>query len=106
MQEHHMAPCGLDCAQCDMYVATRADSDDMRDAVASKWSALFQYNFTRQDINCDGCLGGGKMGLYCQTMCKVRPCALQRGLRSCNDCPDYECEALRSTRAASAQYTP
>jgi len=106
MSEQLLAPCGLDCARCDMYVATRADSDEMRDEVARKWSALFHHNFTRADINCDGCLGGGRMGIYCQTMCEVRPCALRHGVSLCADCPEYECEMLRKVREASAQYTP
>jgi hypothetical protein len=106
MSEHRYAPCGLDCAQCDMFIATRADSDEMRSEVAEKWSRIFHYPFTKDDINCDGCLGGGRMGIYCKTMCEIRPCAVGRNLTDCRDCPDYECPTLRRNREASSQYQP
>jgi hypothetical protein len=104
MSEQHLAPCGLNCAVCEIYVATKADSDDMRQQVADKWTRMFHHPFTKDDINCDGCLGGGRLGIYCETMCEIRPCALQRGLTACTDCPDYLCEKLRKNQEASAQY--
>lgn len=106
MSERHMAPCGLDCARCDIFVATRADSDELREQIAAKWTELFHYPFQKDDINCDGCLGGGRLGIYCRTRCDIRPCALERGLTLCERCPDYECDKLKANRAASAAYTP
>ncbi len=106
MSKKHIAPCGLDCARCDIYIATQADSDSMRMEVAKNWSALFHYSFTKDDINCDGCLGGGRMSVYCHTMCEVRQCAVQRGIIDCKACPDYKCNALIRNHEASASYTP
>lgn len=106
MSENMMAPCGLNCARCDIFVATQADSDILRSQVANKWSAMFHYNFGIEDINCDGCLGGGRMAIYCRSMCEVKPCATSRGITRCEDCPDFLCEALRKNREASSQYTP
>ncbi len=106
MSETHKAPCGLDCAQCDTYLATKADSDEMRRQVAAKWSALFHYPFQKDDINCTGCLNDGRKSIYCGTMCEIRPCALRHGVADCAACPDYECEMLRRNREASAQYMP
>lgn len=104
MSEKKIAPCGIDCAQCDIYKATQAESNEMRMEVAEKWTKLFHYPFKKEDINCDSCLGGGRMGIYCQTMCTIRPCALQKGVINCKDCPDYECDILIQNRKESEQY--
>lgn len=105
MSEIKMAPCGLNCAQCDMYIATKADSNEMRDAVAKKWSELFHYQFTIEDINCDGCLSDGRKGIYCGTMCEIRPCAIKKGITICESCKDYVCDILQKNRKESEQYT-
>jgi len=104
MQQNNVAPCGINCALCDIYVATKADSNEKRAEVAEKWTKLFHHNFLIDDINCDGCLGDGKLGIYCGTMCEVRPCAISRALQNCEACPEYECEKLMLNRKHSAQY--
>ena len=105
MKEKLVAPCGLNCAICDTFLATQADNDDLRQQVADKWSALFHYTFHKDDINCDGCLSGGRMSIYCGTMCEIKPCAISKGLVDCKDCPDYLCDKLRKNLEASSHYT-
>ncbi len=104
MSEKRIAPCGIDCSICDMYVATKTNSDQMRQEIAEKWTKLFHYNFQKDDINCDGCLSGGKLGMYCQTMCEIKPCAIGRGVTNCEDCSDYECDKLKKNRKESESY--
>jgi hypothetical protein len=104
MTEERIAPCGLDCAKCDMYIATKADNDEMRQTIADKWTQLFHYNFKKEDINCDGCLAGGRMGLYCRSMCKIKPCALSHGVTNCKNCPEYKCEILIQNQKESEAY--
>lgn len=104
MSEKLKAPCGLNCAQCDMYRATIADDDKLRIAIAEKWSRLFGYPFTKEDINCEGCLSGGRLGIYCRDLCEIKPCAQAKGLSDCSDCPQYICDKLKKNREASASY--
>lgn len=104
MTEHKYAPCGLDCAKCDIYVATQANDDKLREQVAQKWTKLFHYQFSKADINCDGCLAGGRMSIYCGSMCEIKPCAQAKGIQLCTACPDYECNMLQMNRKASAAY--
>ncbi len=103
LQPKH-APCGIDCALCDTYLATVADDDSLRQAVAEKWSLLFSYPFKKEDINCVGCTDEGPHGIYCGTLCEIRPCATKRGMSDCKACPDYCCDMLRKNQEASAQY--
>jgi hypothetical protein len=98
------APCGLNCAQCDIYRATAADDDTQRKEIADKWTRLFGYPFSLADINCDGCLSGGRLGIYCRDLCEVKPCALAKGLSDCSKCPEYICEKLQKNREASSAY--
>lgn len=104
MSEKRIAPCGLDCALCDMFKATQADSDQMRQEIADKWTQLFHYPFKKEDINCDGCLGGGRLGIYCQSMCQIKPCAISKNVTNCKDCPEYECEMLKKNKKESEAY--
>ncbi len=104
MKENLYAPCGLNCALCDTYLATQADDDGMRQQVADKWSALFHYPFSKEEINCDGCLSGGKMSVYCGTLCEIKPCAMAKGIENCKDCSEYICDKLRINLEASSQY--
>ena len=98
------APCGLNCALCDIYEATQADDDALRQQIADKWTKLFGYPFQVSDINCDGCLGGGRMGIYCRDLCEIKPCAMAKGLVDCASCPDYVCDKLQKNREASSVY--
>lgn len=104
MSETLQAPCGLNCSKCDMYLATLTDSDALRMEIAEKWTKLFDYPFQKEDINCDGCLSGGRMGIYCRDLCEIRPCALAKGLTDCARCPDYICEKLQKNWEASSVY--
>ncbi|MCB5248553.1 MAG: DUF3795 domain-containing protein [Candidatus Cloacimonadales bacterium] len=104
MCERLMAPCGLNCARCDMYLATAANDDEARQNIADKWSQLFGYPFKKEDINCDGCLSGGRMSIYCRDLCEIKPCAQARGITDCAQCPDYICAKLQKNRDASAAY--
>lgn len=104
MSEQLLAPCGLNCGQCDMYFATTADDDELRQQIADKWSRLFAYPFKKEDINCDGCLSGGRMGIYCRELCEIKPCAQARGITDCTKCPEYICAKLQKNRDASAAF--
>lgn len=89
-----IAYCGLVCGECPAYLATQADDDEMRSKTAAEWSQAFGDALTKDDINCDGCLGkeGRKVG-YCNE-CPIRVCAVERGLENCADCSSYACDNL------------
>jgi predicted nucleic acid binding AN1-type Zn finger protein len=89
-----IAPCGLDCAKCDSYIATQANDQAALEKLAEKWRVEFSApNLTVENILCDGCTGGGRVIGYCAE-CKIRLCAIQRGLETCAACPEYACENL------------
>ena len=55
--------CGLDCEKCDAYLATINDDQALREKTAK---------------------------LFCEQMCKIRKCALEKGVSTCGGCPELE----------------
>lgn len=90
-----IAPCGLDCGQCEAYVLTQADDPAGLDALAAKWRVEFNApDMTAKDLVCDGCLAtNGRLGSYC-AICEIRKCAQERAVATCAQCADFGCEKL------------
>jgi len=78
-----VAPCGLFCGACDVYLANLAGTVA---ELASKWDK------TEEELHCTGCLSP-ETAVYCSD-CELRDCATARGIASRAECPDMPCEAL------------
>ncbi|MBI5304418.1 MAG: DUF3795 domain-containing protein [Chloroflexi bacterium] len=90
-----IAMCGLDCAACDAYLATQANDRAAQERVIAKWQQEYNLaNVTLQDVTCDGCVTGGRLGGYCGK-CEIRACGTARQLANCAHCNDYAtCDKL------------
>lgn len=82
--------CGLDCEKCDAYIATKNNDDALREKTAKLWSELNHATILPEHINCTGCCADGIKTFYCENLCAIRKCALQKGVGSCGDCPEME----------------
>ena len=90
-----IAYCGLDCESCEARLATVNDDDALRRKVAALWSELNQVEITPEMINCVGCRIDGVKTPYCESLCPIRRCALQRGVVTCGGCGEMaSCEKL------------
>lgn len=50
---------------------------------------------TPKMINCEGCRLDGVKTPFCEALCPIRQCALDKGFATCGDCPDMEtCETV------------
>ncbi len=86
-----VAYCGLDCAKCEGYIATKANDQKALEHVAEMWRK--QYNnpdFTAESVVCDGCIKNERLSGYCRFGCKIRPCAMEKAVKNCAYCPDYD----------------
>ena len=86
----NIAYCGLDCEQCDAYIATLHDDQALREKTAKLWAALNHAPILPEHINCQGCRADGAKTVFCEQLCAVRRCARQRGVDTCGDCPEME----------------
>lgn len=91
--------CGLDCASCEAFAATKNNDVNLREKVVREWTERYlKIGYNRpplkpEDINCRGCLSDGPIYLYC-SLCKIIKCCLDKGIRNCKECADYRCEIL------------
>ncbi len=91
--ERMIAYCGLNCAECAAFLATREDDDEKRKQVAEQWSKEYHAAFKPEDINCDGCSKKGRLFSYCSS-CQIRQCGREKEVKNCAYCNDYPCQRL------------
>ncbi len=90
-----IAYCGLDCAECNAFKASQAKDSERKKQLAKQWTEGLKVEFKPEDIDCDGCMSDRISG-WCRKVCKIRPCAVKRKVKTCAHCDDYPCEKLKS----------
>jgi hypothetical protein len=89
------AYCGLDCGECEAYIATQADDRAGLEATAKKWAAQFGGKDVKAEMCiCDGCLSKNRVSAAHAITCGIRLCASARGVQTCAHCSDYGCATL------------
>jgi hypothetical protein len=89
-----IAYCGLDCSQCDGYLATQAGDEEGLAKVAQKWSQQFHAEVMPEHVVCDGCKSSGRKSFHCANTCEIRKCAVARDVGTCIECRDFACKPL------------
>lgn len=90
-----IAYCGLDCEKCDARIATLNNDNELRGKVAKLWTELNGVEITPDMINCEGCRVNGVKTPYCDFLCPIRQCALEKKHVTCGDCAEMEnCEKV------------
>ena len=94
-----MAPCGLYCGVCGVYLATR-NGDAKFKAVLGRL-----YGSAPEETECLGCLQPDPPQTlygYCRT-CPIRECIRGRGYHSCHQCPDWPCALITEFSLATGR---
>ena len=86
-----ISACGIDCFQCEAYLATQNDDRERKVDIAKRWSEQYQGKIQPEDINCDGCMSEGAKFSWCG-LCPIRLCVIENGYKSCAECPDFPCD--------------
>ena len=90
-----IAYCGLDCESCEARIATINNDDTLRENVAKHWSELNGLTITPEMINCTGCRIDGVKTPFCDSICPIRKCAVDKNVGTCGDCSEVSsCEKL------------
>ena len=88
--------CGLDCEKCDAYLATKNNDQALREKTAKLWAELNNAPILPENINCEGCRMNGSKTVFCDSLCEIRKCALNRDVITCGDCSELEiCPTVR-----------
>jgi hypothetical protein len=88
--------CGIDCGECEAYIATRKNDRAGLEAVAKKWAVQFGAKDIGADhCVCDGCPSGKRISTAHAVTCAVRVCATARKVKTCAHCQDFGCQTLQ-----------
>lgn len=86
--------CGYRCELCPAYKGNIRCEED-RQKVSDGWFKYYGFRIPAEQIYCDGCLAEDSSNpRRIDPECKVRACAIQRGLPNCAHCDDFICEKL------------
>ena len=92
-----MAPCGLYCGVCGVYIATRDGDEKFKTLLANR------YGTKPEDTQCLGCMQPDpprRLYSFCQT-CTRRECIKSKGYYSCHQCAEWPCDKIEQARFAT-----
>ncbi len=89
-----IAYCGLDCNECRAFKATQAKDFERKKQIAKEWAEGLKVEFKAEDIDCRGCKSDTLSG-WCRKICKMRPCAEEKKVKTCAHCDYYPCGVLK-----------
>lgn len=87
-----MAPCGLYCGTCGVYISHRDGNLKFRDILAKL------YGSKPEETKCKGCMQEDPPEClygFCRS-CKIRDCVRRRGYTSCHQCTEYPCTFIEN----------
>lgn len=87
-----MAPCGLYCGTCGVYLSHRDDNTKFRDILARL------YGTAAEETRCKGCMQEDPPEClygFCEN-CAIRDCVHGKGYYSCHQCDDWPCEHIEA----------
>ena len=82
--------CGLNCAECDAYLAMKNNDQALREKTAIEWSKRHNETITPEMINCVGCKNEGVKEEWCGNHCPIPKCASKKGLENCGFCDEFK----------------
>lgn len=87
-----MAPCGLHCGFCGIYIAGRDKNEKFRKVMANL------YGTKPEETECLGCMQSDptkKLYWFCKE-CKIRDCVKSKEFYSCHQCKEWPCEMIEN----------
>lgn len=87
-----MAPCGLYCGTCSVYIATRDGNEKFRALISSVWGTK------PEETKCLGCMQSDPSKIifdFCK-QCEIRSCITSKGLYSCHQCKNWPCTLIEN----------
>jgi len=83
-----LAPCGLWCGVCSIYIAHRDNNIKFKEKLMPVYRA-FAKNI--DDIACTGCFSDGIVFSVCRK-CPIKNCCKEKNIEGCYQCGDFPCK--------------
>lgn len=95
-----IAPCGLYCGVCAVYIAHRDHNQKFKERllslyrgeIAGKGELPNRENLSIEKMRCSGCLSGD-LFMHCQ-QCDIRTCTQEKGYTGCHECNEFPCRYI------------
>ncbi len=87
-----MAPCGLYCGACGVYIATRDNNIKFMTVMANL------YGTNPEETQCQGCMQkdpSRKQYAFCKS-CDIRNCVKEKNYYSCHQCEEWPCDMIKN----------
>jgi hypothetical protein len=94
-----MAPCGLYCGTCGVYIATRDNNEKFKQVMGNL------YGTKPEETQCRGCMQPDPPEMlygYCK-LCKIRDCIRSKKLYSCHQCETWPCDMIENFALATGR---
>ena len=97
-----VAPCGLYCGVCAVYMADRDNNlkfkerlvDVYKGNILGKGKLADSENLSVEDIKCSGCLSDD-IFMYCER-CEIKNCTREKGYTGCHQCDEFPCKHIEN----------
>ncbi|MBC8440892.1 MAG: DUF3795 domain-containing protein [Deltaproteobacteria bacterium] len=97
-----MAPCGLYCGVCAIYIAHRDHNEKFKERLVGLYSGeVFgkgtlpnSENLSTNEIQCLGCLSED-LFMHCN-QCEIRDCTMEKGYTGCHECDEFPCPHIEN----------
>ncbi|MDF2988694.1 MAG: hypothetical protein K0R50_4204 [Eubacterium sp.] len=90
--EKLVAYCGINCATCPLYIATKTEDISMKRELAEKWEKIYNRSFNIEDMKCFGCKSGKKF--FLSDKCNITQCNNNKGIHTCKQCANSPCQRI------------
>ncbi len=87
-----MAPCGLYCCTCGIYIATRDNNEKFKKIMGDL------YGLKPEQMECYGCMQSDppkKIHDFCKS-CSIRDCVKSKDYYSCQQCGEWPCDLINN----------
>ena len=94
-----LAPCGLYCGTCGVYIATRDKNEKFKKVIGEL------YGTKPEETECRGCMQPDppdNLYLYCRH-CHLRQCVREKGYSACHQCADWPCDLVENFGLATGK---
>jgi hypothetical protein len=87
-----LAPCGLYCGVCAVYIAHRDENTKFKKALTKVYKSFIKGI---EDIKCTGYLSDREVFPVCRR-CSIKECVNEKNINDCFECDEFPCKYIEN----------